>query len=347
MERSKKRWLFIFLLIVLSLLFLFKVKSIVPPFIVGITLAYLLNPMVSWLEKKGLSRKGSVAVIAIWVAVFLGVILFLLLPKLYAELGRLASVLPQKAQVIYEYAENAKNRYSQAGLPSEVTTLIEDQLEEGQTYLINWLESLIDGLPERIASFGLLILSPIIAIYFMLDWNRINQGVLESVPQKVRGQWHKFLQEVDYIIQRYIQGNVIDSVIVGLMIGFGVKLVGMDYALVIGIICGITNLVPYFGPFLGGIPSALLALGISPLMALKVALVVLVVQQIDGSIINPKLMSGKVGLHPLWVIFALLAGGQLGGIIGMLLAIPLAAVLKIIIRDIYYSLVTPKALEEE
>jgi len=180
----------------------------------------------------------------------------------------------------------------------------------------------------------------------MLDWKRINEGVLQLVPQKVRGQWHKFLQEVDYIIQRYIQGNVIVSIIVGLLIGFGVKLIGMDYAFIIGVICGITNLIPYFGPILGGVPSVLLALGISPSMALKVALIIFIVQQIEGNIINPKLMSGKVGLHPLWVVFALLAGGELGGLLGMFLAIPLAAVIRIIIRDVYNHLVAPKALDE-
>ena len=165
MERSTKRWLFIFLLLFISLFFLFKIRSIIPPFIVGIILAYLLSPVVSWLGKKGLSRRSAVAVIAIWIVVILAVILFLLLPKLYLELGKLTTVLPQKVQVIYEYAENVKNRYSQAGLPSEVTKLIESQLQEGQDYVIGWLERLIENLPSLIASLGLLILSPIIAIY--------------------------------------------------------------------------------------------------------------------------------------------------------------------------------------
>ncbi|KUO58768.1 MAG: permease [Gracilibacter sp. BRH_c7a] len=346
MKRSKKRWLFIILLALLSIFFLFKVRSIISPFIVGIVLAYLLSPVVSWLEKQGLNRKAAVTVIFIWIIVLLSLTLFFLLPKLYLELGKLTSILPQKIQVIYEYADHAKNRYSQAGLPSEVTKLIEDQLKDGQNFLIKWLESLIDRLPDIIVSLGLLIISPILAIYFMLDWKRINEGVLQLVPQKVRGQWHKFLQEVDYIIQRYIQGNVIVSIIVGLLIGFGVKLIGMDYAFIIGVICGITNLIPYFGPILGGVPSVLLALGISPSMALKVALIIFIVQQIEGNIINPKLMSGKVGLHPLWVVFALLAGGELGGLLGMFLAIPLAAVIRIIIRDVYNHLVAPKALDE-
>lgn len=346
MNRTRKRWLFIFITVTLSIYFLFRVRSIIPPFVVGLILAYLLSPMTVWLEKKGLTRPGAVAVIFIWIIALSSLVLFLFLPKLYLELGKLTSVLPQKIQAISKYIDYTKARYSQAGLPSEVSKLIEDQIQEGQVFLIGWLESLIHNLPALIASLGLLTLSPFIAIYFMLDWKRISTGVLEAVPHKVRGQWHKLLLEVDYIIQRYIQGNIIDSVLVGLLIGLGVKLIGMDYALIIGIICGITNLIPYFGPILGGIPSVLLALAISPFMALKVVLVIFVVQQIDGNIIHPKLMSGKVGLHPLWVVFALLAGGELGGILGMFLAIPVAAIIRIIIRDFYHYVVAPKALDE-
>jgi predicted PurR-regulated permease PerM len=262
------------------------------------------------------------------------------LPKLYLELGTLALVLPERFQVIYEYVQNAKAFYAEAGLPNEVSGLIDEKLQEGQSYLITWLESILENLPGLLTSLGLLILTPILTVYFLLDWKKIGAGVLALVPAKIRGEWSRFLQEIDYIILRYIQGNIIDAVIVGLLIGIGVKLIGMEYSLIIGVICGLTNLIPYFGPVLGAIPSVLLALSKSPLMAIKVTLIIFIVQQIDSNIINPRLMSDKVGLHPLWVVFALLAGGKLGGLIGMFIAIPLAAILKIIFRDIYYYLVT-------
>ncbi len=345
MKRSHLGWLFTILLLAISGFFVFKVKNIISPFIVGLVLAYLLSPLVTWLEKKGLKRRGAVAVIFIWISVITTLLLFILLPRLYIELGKLATVLPERIQVIYDYAQNAKEYYAQAGLPSEVSKLIDGQLNEGQDFLISWLESIIENLPGLLTSIGLMILSPILAIYFLLEWKKITEGVIKLVPGRLRGEWHRFLQEIDYIIQRYIQGNIIDALIVGFLIGLGVKMIGMEYALVIGVICGITNLIPYFGPVLGGIPSVLLALSKSPSMALKVVLIILIIQQIDGNIINPRLMSNKVGLHPLWVVFAILAGGELGGLLGMLIAIPLAAILKIIFREIYLHLVSPKVLK--
>jgi len=342
MKLSHIRWIFISLVIIFSGLFLFYVKSIIPSFLVGLVLAYLLSPGVTWLEKRGLKRAFAVAVMFTCIIIILTLLLFLLLPKLYIEIGKLAIVLPDRIQNIYEYGQNAKMHYAQSGLPSEVTKLIDEQLLQGQAYLINWLESIIQNLPSLLASIGLMILSPILAIYFLLDWKKITEAIINLVPGKVRGQWYKFLQEMDYIVQRYIQGNMIDALIVAFLIGVSVRLLGMEYALVIGVICGITNLIPYFGPLLGGIPSVLLALSKSPAMGLKVALIIFIVQQIDGNIINPRLMSDKVGLHPLWVVFALLAGGELGGLVGMLIAIPLAAILRLIFRETFFYLVSPR-----
>lgn len=345
MIRINKRWIFVAFLVILSLYFLFRVKAIISPFVVGVVMAYLLSPAVASLEKRGLKRSGAVAVIFIWITILLAVMLFLLLPKLYIELGKLSVVLPERIQVIYEYAQNAKHYYSQRGLPLEINKMIDEQFMRWQAFLIGWLENIIKNLPGLLTSIGLMILSPILAIYFLIDWKKISDGVIKLVPGSLRGQWQKFLQEIDYIIQGYIQGNIIDAIIVGLMIGIGVKLIGMEYAFIIGMICAITNLIPYFGPILGGIPSVLLALSKSPMYAAKVALIIFIVQQIDGNIINPRLMSNKVGLHPLWVVFALLAGGELGGLFGMFIAIPLAAIIKIIIRHIYFYLVSPKALK--
>lgn len=130
--------------------------------------------------------------------------------------------------------------------------------------------------------------------------------------------------------------------IVGILIGIGVKLVGMDYALLIGLVCGIFDLIPYFGPAIGAVPAILLALTHSPVMALKVTLIIFLVQQLEGNIISPKLMGESVGLHPLWVVFALLACGEIAGFWGMFLAVPLAAVIRVLFKHIYFRLVSTK-----
>lgn len=345
MLKARIRWLFIALIVILGLYFLFRVKTIISPFIAGAVLAYLLSPAVCWLEKKGLRRRGAVAVIFIWITIIVSVLLFMVLPKLYIELGKLAMVLPQKMQVIYDYSLSMKQLYSDSGLPSEINRLLDEKLLEGQELLIGWLERIIEGIPGLLASLGLLILAPILAIYYLIDWSKMTAGIIQIVPERVRGQWQRVLLEIDFIIQRYIQGNIIDALIVGVVIGLAAKFVGMDYSFVIGVICGITNLIPYFGPVLGWIPSVFLALSKSPAMAVKITLIIFIVQQIDGNIINPRLMSSKVGLHPLWVVFALLAGGELGGLMGMLIAIPLAAIVRLIVKEVYYYLVAPKVLQ--
>ncbi|NLM21156.1 MAG: AI-2E family transporter [Peptococcaceae bacterium] len=345
MKTTKARLVFIIVIVIIGLYFLLKVRDIISPFVAGAVLAYLLSPAVKWLQKKGLRRKGAVAVIFIWISFLMIFIVFMVLPLIYLEIGKLAIVLPDRLQVINNYLENLKSNYTQAGLPGEVNRLIDEQILRSQDMLINWLENILQNLPSILVSIGLLVLSPILAIYFLLDWPRITQSIINLVPARVRGEWLRLLQEIDYLIQRYIQGNIIDALIVGLLIGFGVKIVGMEYALLIGVICGVTNLIPYFGPVLGTVPSVLLALGKSPLMSLKVLLVIIIVQQLDSNFINPYLMSNKLGLHPLWVVFALLAGGEIGGIFGMLIAIPLAAVLRIIFRHIYYYLVSPRELK--
>ncbi len=343
---TKIRWVFIALIAILSVYLLARVIDIIVPFIVGAIMAYLLRPMVIWLQKKGLRRRGSVAVIFIWIVFLSALIIFMVLPILYSELGKLAIVLPDRIQIINNYIETVRNNYSQSGLPSEVNKLFDDQLQHGQNFLVNWLKNILQNLPGILTSIGLLILSPILAIYFLLDWQKISDGVINLVPGRLRGEWLRLLQEVDYLIQRYIQGNITDAIIVGLLIGFGVKFIGMEYAFLIGVICAVTNLIPYFGPVLGGIPSVLLALGKSPVMSLKVALIIFVVQQIDGNIINPRLMSDKLGLHPLWVVFALLAGGEIGGLLGMVIAIPLAAIFRIVFTHIFYYLVSPQELKK-
>lgn len=345
MKRTKLRWIFLVLLLVLSITFVYQVKEIISPFIVGAVMAYLLSPLVTALEKKGLSRRGAVAVIFIWITVFVVLLLFLLLPKLYLELSRLAAVLPERFQVFTDYVENTRDYYSQAGLSNEVSKLIDKKILEGQNFLVDWLTGVLDNLPGLLTSLGLMILAPILAIYFLVDWKRITRWFIHLVPGRVRGEWLRFLQEIDYIVQRYIQGNLIDGLIVGILIGVSLKLIGMDYALIIGVICGITNLIPYFGPVLGWIPAVLLAFSKSPLMALKVTIAIFIIQQIDSDLINPRLMSGKIGLHPLWVVFALLAGGELAGILGMFIAIPVAAIVRIVFRNIYFYLVAPKNLK--
>jgi sporulation integral membrane protein YtvI len=347
MQKGKWRWIFLGSVILLGVLILISVHSILSPFLVAFVLAYLLNPVVEGLVHRGIGRKLSIALVVVGILLIIGMTLFFILPKLYTELAKLAVVLPGTMQALEQYIRDFRSNFLTTGLPNQVVSVIDGHLAQGEAYLTNRLEDFLDRLPEILTSTSLLILSPVIAIYLLADWKRLQAGFLRIVPQRWRVNWQRVIQDISHIVRCFIRGNLIVAVIVGVLCGVGVKLVGMDYALLIGVLCGVFDLIPYFGPLIGAIPSILLGLIESPLMALKVALVILVVQQLEGNVISPKLMGDSVGLHPLWIVFALLAGGELAGFWGMLLSVPFAAVLRVILRHIYFWLVSPPGVERE
>ncbi|KLU66446.1 AI-2 transport protein TqsA [Desulfosporosinus acididurans] len=336
------KWLFGVACLVLGILLLLKVKTILGPFVMGFLLAYLMNPFVDGLEKQGISRNKAIAVVFIVILIIIALAVFLILPIVYTELGKLVSILPATIQTINEEIEKFRNHFKASGLPDRVAMVIDQHLGQGEIILADRLNKVIAGLPGLLSTVTLYILSPVITIYLLADWKKISIRFYRLVPQRQRMEWRRLWQDISHTVRRFVRGDLAVAVIVGLLIGIGVKLVGMEYALLIGLICGVFDLIPYFGPVIGAVPSVLLALTKSPGMALKVALVILVVQQIEGNIISPKLMGDSVGLHPLWVMFALLAGGEIAGFWGMLLAVPCAAVIRVLLRHFYNKLVSPQ-----
>lgn len=347
MRKERGRWLFIFIVFALGFLLLLTVKPILSPFLLAFALAYLLSPVVEGLGKRGVGRRWAIAGVFLGIILILGATLFLILPKLYSELSKLVLVLPQTMQSFDQYIQDFRRDFRATGLPNQVATVLDGHLGQGEVFLAERLQAFLQGLPEMLASLSLFILSPVLAIYFLADWERLKKGCFRLVPQRWRLEWQRVLQDINHVVRRFVRGNLIVAVIVGVLSGIGVKLIGMDYALLIGILCGVFDLIPYFGPLIGAVPSVLLGLTKSPGMALKVAVVIFIVQQLESNIISPKLMGDSVGLHPLWIVFVLLAGGELAGFWGMLLAVPLAAVIRVILRHIYFRLVSPELSSEE
>lgn len=342
MKKQKWRWLFVISISVLSIWLLASVRSILNPFFVAIVLAYLLVPIVEMLIRKGVGRRTAIAIVFLGIIGSLAVTIFLLIPKLYLELSKLTSVLPDTMAAFEQKLQEFRSNFQAAGLPHQVLTLLDEHLGQGQTFLVQWLDNALDDIPKILTSMSLLILSPVIAIYLLVDWQKLQGGLLRIVPQRRRVAWQRLIQDISYIVRSYIRGNILVALIVGILTGIGVKIVGMDFALIIGVLCGLFDLIPYFGPLIGAIPAVLLGLVVSPFMAIKVLIVILIVQQLESSVISPKLMGDSVGLHPLWIIFALLAGGEIAGFWGILLAVPVAAVIRVIIRHIYLWLVSPE-----
>jgi predicted PurR-regulated permease PerM len=326
----------------LSILLLVRVRAILGPFFAAFVLAYLLNPLVEGLERRHVSRNLAIALIFLFILAVIAVSIFLILPIIYNELSKLVVILPKTINQLTSQIEGLREHLKATGLPNRVAAALDQHLGQGEAVFADRLSVFLANLPNMLSSAALYILSPVIAIYFLADWKRIGSGFFRLVPQNRRLEWRRLWQEIDHVIRQFVRGDLIVAVLVGVLIGIGVKLVGMEYALLIGLICGVFDLIPYFGPVLGAVPSILLALTKSPGMAIKVALIILLVQQLEGNVITPKLMGQSLGLHPIWVVFVLLASEEIAGVWGMFLAVPAAAVIRVVISHIYVRLVSSK-----
>ena len=343
MKRKSWRWIFTGTCLLMGMFLLFKVQTILGPFFLAFILAYLLNPLVVALEQHRISRKKSILIVFSLIIVVMIAIIFLILPTLYNELSKLAVILPNALQSFTTWSDGLREQFRSTGLPSRIALVLDQHLGEQEVLFANRLNLFLDSVPQVLSTVTLYILSPVIAIYFLADWKGLGNRFFRIIPQRWRMEWQRLWQDINHVIRQFVRGDLVIAVIVGVLIGVGVKLVGMkEYALLIGLLCGFFDLIPYFGPIIGAVPSILLALTNSPAMAFKVALIIFIVQQLEGNVISPKIMGDSVGLHPLWIVFALLAGGELAGIWGMLLAVPVAAVIRVIFNHIYFRLVSTK-----
>lgn len=342
MKYKSWKWIFTGTCLVIGILVLIKVRAILGPFVLAFILAFLLNPFVEWLERYRVSRNKAIAIVFTAIIAVIATAIFLILPIVYNELSKLVVILPKTIQSMTEMMDGFREQFKATGLPNRVVLVLDQHLAQGEIVFADRLKLFLDNLPNVLSTFTLYILSPVIAIYFLADWKNLGNSFFRMIPQRWRMEWRRLWQDINHVIRQYLRGDLLVAVIVGTLIGIGVKLVGMEYGLLIGLICGVFDLIPYFGPVIGAVPSVLLALTQSPSMALKVAIIIFIVQQLEGNVISPKLMGDSVGLHPLWVVFTLLACGEIAGFWGMFLAVPLAAVIRVVLNHVYFRLVSTK-----
>jgi predicted PurR-regulated permease PerM len=183
------------------------------------------------------------------------------------------------------------------------------------------------------------VISPILAFYLLHDWFKIKEELLTLLPTKYRRETIAIFKDVDKVLSGVIRGQLTVALIVGVLVTIGLYFLHVKYFLLIAILASMLDVIPYFGAFIGATPAVTLALLHSPLLAFKVAILFFAIHQLEGTVIHPRILGENVGLHPLSVIFFVFVGGELGGFIGMLLGVPLAAIGKVFIRHLFNALV--------
>jgi predicted PurR-regulated permease PerM len=288
-------------------------------------------------EKKGLKRIWAILLIYIVLIVLLTLILWFTIPKLITELSSVAALLPQYVNRL----DNLVNQINGMELPGKLDQIIIQSTSKVENSIYAALQGVVMVLYSLLSKIFIVVFAPIMAFYILKDWEQIKMAFAMLLPPVLRRELAVVVEQIDNVIIEFSKGYLMIAVLIGLAVGTAAALIGVKYALIIGIIAGLGELIPYFGPILGGIPAIGLALSQSFSAALYMTVAIIVIQQIECNIITPKLIGERVGMHPLLMVFALLAGGKLMGIWGMLIAVPLAASLKIIGYYLYLKIIEP------
>ena len=319
-------------------LILWLLHAVLLPFAAGLVLAYLLSPLANRLERAGLSRAVAALII---VGVFLfGFVLIIILvaPLLGNQLAALIAKMPGYVARLQDLLADPSREWLKKLVGqgfSEIQQSTGDLVKEGVAYLATVLKSVWSGGAAVVSIFSLLIVTPIVAFYFICDWNRMVAAADALIPVPHREVVRYLALQINSAVTGYFRGQTLVVLVLGAYYALALTLVGLNFGLLIGIAAGLLT----FIPFVGSLTGLVLGLGVAiaqfwPDYAtiLVVVAVVLFGQLLEGQVLTPRLVGKRVGLHPVWLMFALLAFGYLFGFLGLLLAVPLAAAAGVLVR---------------
>lgn len=302
------------------------------PFLLAVIIAYILNPLVDFLDNRRLPR--CLGILLIYAVFFsLGVMAALtVIPALVTELQKLGDDIPRYTARVQDFLLRLQSDYQRFNLPESIRQVIDRNILELQRAALALVQRVTDWVLGIFSHLFTILIIPLLVYYLLRDEASLKRSVLLLFPKKHRSFVARVGSEMDRTLGAYLRGMLLICFLVALMSYIGLLLVGVDFALILGIIAGITNIIPYFGPLIGAVPAVLIALLESPALALKVIIVLVVVQQIESQVIAPQVLGRSLGLHPLVVIFVLLLGGKFFGLVGLIFAVPFTALLRILFR---------------
>lgn len=322
-------------------------RVVFPPLVLAGAIVFVLNPVVTRLQRRGVPR--ALAATFAYVAV-LGTVVaagFLVAPVATSQARELGDEWPEIKERVERWVDDRADE-SQGTFWEFSREELEDSFSQGDTTLREQLDRVRDIGVQVFHVLLILFLGPIVAFYLLVDLPHIRRTAESLIPEGARAEVLHVAHRLNRAIGGFFRGQLLVAFIVGVMCSVGLLAIGLRFWFLVGMIAGLFNVIPLIGPWVGGIPGVVIALTTgSPLQALGVVIVMVGAQQIDNHFITPQVMHRAVQLHPAAVILALLAGGTLGGFFGLLLAVPVAAVLKILVGHVWrvHVLDEPLAVE--
>ncbi|MFH1538069.1 MAG: AI-2E family transporter [bacterium] len=331
--------LFIALVVVLGW-FVYETKVVWEYFLVSLAIAYLLGGTVNRLESKGVPRAVAIAVIFIFIIAILAVALVLLIPQLIDQIKLFTDDFPKYLKVVQAHAEKAHRWLSGLNLPGDVPALSDQFIKSMQGASGSVLKNSANRLVGVFTQLYALVIVPLLTFYMLKDVHRFRAIFLGFFAERNRPVVEGLVEKMDTAFGGFIRSRLKLCLAVGIGSSIALAIAGLKYSLLLGIICGICEFVPYVGPIVGAVPALIVGLFFGKFTYALVA--ILIVQLIENVVLVPRVTGEEVGLHPLTVILAILAGGKLAGAGGMILSIPLVAGAKILIE---YFLLQPETAQ--
>ena len=338
-ESLKRQAIFWIVAFAAFIAFLIVFRAILLPFLAGMALAYFLDPIADRLEAWGLSRLAATLVILVMFLLLFAGALLGIIPSLAEQAAGLIERLPTYIAGLQGLiaGENSWLR-SVIGEPSQaLEENLNTVLTEGAGFISGLFASIWAGGQALVDVIGLFVVTPVVAFYLLLDWDRMVARVDALAPRDHVGTIRQIARDIDRAVAGFVRGQGTVCLILGAIYGIGLSLVGLNFGLLIGLVAGLISFIPYVGSIVG----LVMALGVALVQFwpdgeyLRIGLVLAVFfggQFFEGNILQPKLVGGRIGLHPVWLMFALFAFGSLFGFTGLLIAVPASAAIGVLVR---------------
>ncbi|OXS62818.1 AI-2E family transporter [Cohnella sp. CIP 111063] len=310
-------------------------KAVLAPFLVAMIISYTLNPIVNMLHDRKVPRTAAVLLIY---AVFLSVsvvILMNVIPMFMNQVEELNEHMPEltmRAQGLVDHFNNNNV------LPEAVRDGINRSIGTLEKRIEQWIANFLNNIDSVVNVLFIVMIVPFLAFYMMKDLDVFERAALQYVPRARRKHAVRLLKDIDAALGSYIRGQLIVSVCVGVLAYIGYLIIGMPYPLLMAGFVSLFDIIPYLGPFFGALPALIMATTISWKMVLMVIVVNMICQNLESNVISPQVVGKSMKMHPLTIILVLLIGGELAGIVGMILAVPFYAAMKVVVQHVsaYY-----------
>lgn len=314
---------------------LLTILNILMPLFIGILVAWLLTPVIKWLQKKGIRRKLSVVLSYVFLIALLYFLIGSILPLLYKQVVELVSSLPSVFDDVKGFIDGIFNKLDGIkGLNIESTkeTLIENIGEFSSSLYVTLPTKILQFISSFISGIGTFLVGLLVGFFLLVSSENADVVAMEFIPTRYRDSVKELFTRINKSLRKYVNGALFDALVVFIISTIAFAIIGVQSPVLFGLFCGITNVIPYIGPYIGGAPAVLVAFSQSTGVGIVTLISIVVIQMIEGNVLQTLIISKATKLNPVTILIGLLIFGHFFGIIGMLLSTPIIGVLKVVFQ---------------